>query len=58
VDELRLLAYPQIAGKGKALFAGAERRRGPDLLDVQRLSDWVGNACLGVGAVVATQSAG
>jgi hypothetical protein len=58
VDEFRLIADPRIGGEGKALFAGAERRRGPDLLDVQRLSDWVGNACLGVGAVVATQSAG
>jgi hypothetical protein len=49
VDEFRLLAYPQIAGKGKVLFAGAERRRGLELGNVQRLSDGVGNACLGRG---------
>jgi len=28
VDELRLIAYPLIAGDGKALFASTERRRG------------------------------
>lgn len=36
VDELRLLAYPLIAGKGKALFANTEARRGLALQNVQQ----------------------
>ena len=31
VDELRLIVYPVIAGKGKELFASAEQRRGLEL---------------------------
>ena len=37
VDELRIMAYPLIAGDGKALFATTERRRGLELLKVQQL---------------------
>ncbi len=37
VDELRLIIYPLIAGKGKALFATTERRRGLELRKVQQL---------------------
>lgn len=37
VDELRLIVYPLIAGEGKALFAGVERRRGLELRKVEPL---------------------
>jgi|SRR5215471_21534604 len=37
VDELRLIVYPLIAGKGKALFASTERRRELELRKVQQL---------------------
>jgi dihydrofolate reductase len=37
VDELRLIAYPLIAGDGKALFATPERRRGLELRQVRQL---------------------
>ena len=37
VDELRLIAYPLIAGPGKALFANMERRRGLELQKVRQL---------------------
>jgi dihydrofolate reductase len=37
VDELRLISYPLIAGKGKPLFTGSERRRGLALRNVQQL---------------------
>ena len=37
VDELRLIAYPLIAGAGKALFATTSRRRGLELRQVQQL---------------------
>jgi len=37
VDELRLIAYPLIAGEGKALFATTERRRELELRKVQQL---------------------
>src|SRR5262249_43798956 len=37
VDELRLIVYPLIAGKGKALFATTERRRGLEIRKVQQL---------------------
>jgi len=36
VDELRLIVYPVIAGKGKALFANAERRQGLELRTVKQ----------------------
>jgi dihydrofolate reductase len=38
VDELRLIVYPLIAGRGKALFATTERRRKLELKQVQELS--------------------
>ena len=37
VDELRLIAYPLIAGKGKPFFSGNERRRGLQLRKMQEL---------------------
>ncbi len=37
VDELRLIVYPLIAGRGKPLFAASERRRGLALRNVQQL---------------------
>jgi dihydrofolate reductase len=37
VDELRLIVYPLIAGKGMPLFTGNERRRGLELRNVQQL---------------------
>jgi len=37
VDELRLITYPLIAGKGKPLFGTTGRRRGLELRDVRRL---------------------
>src|SRR5579864_374791 len=37
VDELRLIVYPLVAGEGKALFAGTERRRGLELRKVEQL---------------------
>ncbi len=37
VDELRLIVYPLIAGKGVALFAAAERRRGLELQRIEQL---------------------
>jgi len=38
VDELRLIVYPLIAGAGKTLFAGTERRRKLALNQVRQLS--------------------
>jgi len=37
VDELRLIVYPLIAGAGKALFAGIERRRELELRYLEQL---------------------
>jgi dihydrofolate reductase len=37
VDELRLIVYPLIAGKGLALFATTERRRPLEVREVQQL---------------------
>ncbi|MGH8615006.1 MAG: dihydrofolate reductase family protein [Gammaproteobacteria bacterium] len=39
VDELRLIVYPLIAGKGKALFATTERRQRLELRKIQQLPD-------------------
>jgi dihydrofolate reductase len=39
VDELRLIVYPLMAGKGKALFVTAERRRGLELRKAEQLPD-------------------
>jgi dihydrofolate reductase len=49
VDELRLIAYPLIAGEGKALFATTERRRGLELRKVQQLSDGRVSLIYGIG---------
>jgi dihydrofolate reductase len=37
VDELRLIAYPLIAGEGKTLFGTTKNRRGLELRNVQQL---------------------
>jgi dihydrofolate reductase len=37
VDELRIIAYPLIAGEGRALFAAPAHRRGLELRDVRQL---------------------
>jgi dihydrofolate reductase len=39
VDELRIIAYPLIAGEGKALFATTQRRHRLELRKVQELGD-------------------
>jgi len=39
VDELRLIVYPLIAGPGKPLFSGMQRRHGLDLRKVEQLPD-------------------
>jgi len=39
VDELRLIVFPLIAGRGKELFAATERRRGLELQGIERLHD-------------------
>jgi dihydrofolate reductase len=39
VDEIRLIVYPLIAGKGKALFATADIRRGLELRKFERLQE-------------------
>lgn len=49
VDELRLIAYPLIAGEGKALFATTERRRGLELRKVQPLQDGRVRLIYGIG---------
>jgi dihydrofolate reductase len=56
VDELRLIVYPLIAGEGRTLFAGTERRRGLELQDARRLSDGRAMLVYGIGAAIATQS--
>lgn len=38
VDELRLTVHPLLVGRGKALFAATERRRGLELRSVRQLS--------------------
>jgi dihydrofolate reductase len=49
VDELQLIAYPLIAGEGKALFATAGQRRPLELRDVRGLSDGRVRLTYGVG---------
>jgi len=49
VDELRLIVYPVIAGKGKELFASVERRRGLTLKAVKPLDDGKGKVYLDYG---------
>jgi dihydrofolate reductase len=49
VDELRLLVYPLIAGKGRALFATSERRRGLELRKAQQLPDGRVRLIYGIG---------
>jgi dihydrofolate reductase len=49
VDELRLIVYPLIAGPGKALFAGTERRSGLELRGVERLDGGRVRMVYGIG---------
>jgi len=49
VDELRLIVYPLIAGKGKALFATTERRSRLELRKVQQLPDGRVSLIYGIG---------
>jgi dihydrofolate reductase len=49
VDELRLIAYPLIAGPGTALFATTERRRGLELREVQQLQGGRVSLIYGIG---------
>jgi riboflavin biosynthesis pyrimidine reductase len=39
VDEIRLIVYPLIAGKGKSLFATTDHRRGLELRKCEQLQD-------------------
>jgi len=49
VDELRLHVHPLVAGKGKALFAMTERRRGLELRKVEQLPDGRVSLIYGIG---------
>ena len=49
VDELRLIVYPLIAGKGKALFATTESRRGLELRKVEQLQGGRVSLIYGIG---------
>jgi dihydrofolate reductase len=49
VDELRLIVYPLIAGKGKALFATTERRQGLHLRKVRQLQSGRVSLIYGIG---------
>lgn len=49
VDELRLIAYPLIAGGGKALFATTGRRRGLELRNVQQVQGGRVRLTYGIG---------
>jgi dihydrofolate reductase len=48
VDEFRLIAYPLIAGEGKALFAMTERRQ-LELRKVEQLSGGRVSLVYGIG---------
>jgi dihydrofolate reductase len=48
VDELRLIVYPLIAGKGTELFATTEHRRGLELRKIQQLQDGRLNLIYGI----------
>jgi riboflavin biosynthesis pyrimidine reductase len=39
VDEIRLIVYPLIAGKGESLFAATQSRRGLELRQCEQLHD-------------------
>jgi dihydrofolate reductase len=49
VEELRLIAYPLLAGEGRALFGTTVRRRGLELRNVQQLSDGRVSLIYGIG---------
>jgi dihydrofolate reductase len=49
VDELRIIAYPLIAGEGRALFATPAHRRGLALRDVRQLEGGRLSLSYGVG---------
>jgi dihydrofolate reductase len=49
VDEIRLIVYPLIAGKGKALFATTEHRHGLELRKVQQLQGGRLSLIYGIG---------
>ena len=49
VDELRLMVYPLIAGRGKSLFATTESRRGLELRKVEPLPGGCVSLIYGIG---------
>jgi dihydrofolate reductase len=49
VDELRLILYPLIAGKGTTLFATSDHRRALDLRKVEQLPDGRVSLVYGIG---------
>jgi len=49
VDELRLIVYPLIAGRGKELFDTTERRQGLELQNVQQLPGGLLRLVYGIG---------
>ena len=50
VDEIRLIVYPLIAGKGKALFATTDTRRGLELRKFEQLQDGRLSLIYGIGS--------
>lgn len=57
VDELRLIVYPLITVKGKALFATTERRHGLQLQKVQQLHGGRVSLIYGVGSPTGSPNA-